>query len=107
MGRLHSKQGLAQSNNNARLNDSTKHVIKAAGNKVQRWSKGTGAKEKHKRGEQVAAGVHPWVSCMTQPHKVTSGLGPPFSSFFLLFFGEPHKLIIWAKEIRRCIPVIK
>jgi hypothetical protein len=45
LGRLHSKQGLAQSNNNARLNDSAKHVIKAAGNKVQRWSKGRGAKE--------------------------------------------------------------
>jgi hypothetical protein len=75
---------------------------------VQRWSKGRGAKEKHKRGEQVAAGAHPWASCVTHPHKVTSCLGPPFSSFFSSsFFGEPHKLIIWAKEIRRCIPVIK
>jgi hypothetical protein len=45
LGRLHSKQGLAQSNNNARLNDSGKHVIKAAGNKVQRWSKGRGQRE--------------------------------------------------------------
>jgi hypothetical protein len=45
LGRLHSKQGLAQSNNNARSNDSAKHVIKAVGNKVQRWSKGRGAKE--------------------------------------------------------------
>jgi hypothetical protein len=45
LGRLHSKQGLTQSNNNARSNDSAKHVIKAAGNKVQRWSKGRGAKE--------------------------------------------------------------
>jgi hypothetical protein len=87
LGRLHSKLGLAQSNNNARLNDSAKHVIKAAGNKVQRWSKGGGAKEKHKRGEQVAAGAHTWASCVTHPHKVTSGLGPPFSSsFFSSFF---------------------
>jgi hypothetical protein len=85
LGRLHSKQGLAQSNNNARLNDSAKHVIKAARNKVQRWSKGRGAKEKHKRGEQVAAGVHPWASYVTHPHKVTSGLGPPF---LLLFFSS-------------------
>jgi hypothetical protein len=36
LGRLHSNQGLAQSNNNARLNYSAKHVTKAAGNKVQK-----------------------------------------------------------------------
>jgi hypothetical protein len=83
LGRLHSKRGLAQSNNNARLNDSAKHVIKAAGNKVHRWSKGKGAKEKHKRGEQVGVGEHPWASYVTHPHKVTSSLGPPFSSSFL------------------------
>ena len=45
LGRLHSIQGLAQSNNNARLNYSAKHVIKAAGNKVQKLSKGMGANE--------------------------------------------------------------
>ena len=45
LGRLHSIQRLAQSNNNAKLNYSAKHVIKAAGNKVQKWSKGRGATE--------------------------------------------------------------
>jgi hypothetical protein len=50
LGRLHSIQGLAQSNNIARLNYSAKHVIKAAGNKVQKVSKGMGGKgKKHKR----------------------------------------------------------
>jgi hypothetical protein len=49
LGRLHSIQGLAQSNNNARLNYSAKHIIKAAGNKVQKLSKGMGGKGKHKR----------------------------------------------------------
>ena len=34
LGRLHSNQVLAQSNNNAKLNNSAKHVIKAARNKV-------------------------------------------------------------------------
>ena len=38
-------QGLAQSNNNARLNYSAKHVIKAAGNKVQKLSKGMGERK--------------------------------------------------------------
>jgi hypothetical protein len=85
LGRLHSKQGLAQSNNNARLNDSAKHVIKATGNKVQRWSKGRGAKEKHKRGEQVAAGAHPWASCVTHPHKGNLRFGSPFFFFFSFF----------------------
>ena len=49
LGRLHSIQGLAQSNNNDRLNYSAKHVIKAAGNKVQKLSKGRGAKETQER----------------------------------------------------------
>jgi hypothetical protein len=31
LGRLHSSQGLAHSNNNAKLNDSTKHETNAAG----------------------------------------------------------------------------
>jgi hypothetical protein len=48
LGRLHSKQGLAQSNNNARWNYSAKHVIKAARNKVQRWSKGRGQRKTEK-----------------------------------------------------------
>jgi hypothetical protein len=77
------------------LNDSAKHVIKAAGNKVQRWSKGRGAKEKHKRGEQVAAGAHPWVSCVTHPHKVTSGLGSPFFFFFFFFFFSSSFFLFW------------
>jgi len=47
-GRLHSMQGLAQSNNNARLNYSAKHVIKAAGNKVQKLSKGMGERKNTK-----------------------------------------------------------
>jgi hypothetical protein len=33
LGRLHSSQGLAHSNNNAKLNDSAKHETNAAGNK--------------------------------------------------------------------------
>jgi hypothetical protein len=36
LGRLHSNQGLAQSNNNAKLNYSPKHDTIAAGNKVPR-----------------------------------------------------------------------
>jgi hypothetical protein len=36
LGRLHSNQGLAQSNNNAMLNYSAKRHNKAAGNKVPR-----------------------------------------------------------------------
>ena len=48
LGRLHSIQGLAQSNNNARLNYSAKHVIKAAGNKVQKLSKGMGERKNTK-----------------------------------------------------------
>ena len=41
-------QGLAQSNNNARLNYSAKHVIKAAGNKVQKLSKDMGERKNTK-----------------------------------------------------------
>jgi hypothetical protein len=33
LGRLYSSQGLAHSNNNAKLNDSAKHETNAAGNK--------------------------------------------------------------------------
>lgn len=33
LGRLHSNEGLAQSNNNAKLKDSAKHVTRVAGNK--------------------------------------------------------------------------
>ena len=40
LGRLHSIQGLAQSNNNAKLNYSAKHGSKAAGNKVRSGGKG-------------------------------------------------------------------
>ena len=96
LGRLHSIQGLAQSNNNARLNYSAKHAIKAAGNKVHKLSKGMGAKEKHKREEQGAAGAHTWASCVMRPNEVTSFLFP-FSFFFFVsvfFSGETHKLII-------------
>ena len=50
LGRLHSIQGFAQSNNNAKLNYSAKHVIKAAGNKVQKLSKGMGQR-KNTRGK--------------------------------------------------------
>jgi hypothetical protein len=52
LGRLYSIQGLAQSNNNARLNYSAKHVIKAAGNKVQKLSKGMGGKGKTQERKQ-------------------------------------------------------
>ena len=41
-------QGLAQSNNNAKLNYSAKHVINAAGNKVQKLSKGMGERKNTK-----------------------------------------------------------
>jgi hypothetical protein len=33
LGRLHSSQGLAHSNNNVKLNDSAKHETNTAGNK--------------------------------------------------------------------------
>ena len=87
LGRLHSIQGLAQSNNNARLNYSAKHVIKAAGNKVQKLSKGRGQR-KHKREEQVAAGAHTWASCVKRPDEVTSFLFPFFCFFVSVFFLE-------------------
>jgi len=83
------------------LNYSAKHVIKAAGNKVQKLSKGMGAKEKHKREEQGAAGAHTWASCVMRPNEVISFLFPCFFYLFIyLFFisvffsGETHKLII-------------
>jgi len=75
------------------LNYSAKHVIKAAGNKVQKWSKGMGAKEKHKREEQGAAGAQTWASCVMRPNEVTSFQFPCFF-FVSVFFGETHKLII-------------
>ena len=87
LGRLHSIQGLAQSNNNARLNYSAKHAIKAAGNKVHKLSKGMGAKEKHKREEQGAAGAHTWASCVMRPNEVISFLFPCFF-FVSVFFPE-------------------
>ena len=40
LGRLHSIQGLAQLNNNAKLNYSAKNGSKAAGNKVRSGGKG-------------------------------------------------------------------
>jgi hypothetical protein len=64
------------------LNDSAKHISKLLETKCKGGARVGGAKEKHKRGEQVAAGAHPWASCVMHPHKVTSGLGPPFSSSF-------------------------
>jgi hypothetical protein len=36
LGRLHSSQGLAHSNNNGKLNDSAKHETNATGNKCNR-----------------------------------------------------------------------
>jgi len=62
------------------LNYSAKHVIKAAGNKVQKLSKGMGAKEKHKMEEQGAAGAHTWASCVMRPNEVISFLFPCFFS---------------------------
>jgi hypothetical protein len=64
LGRLHSIQGLAQSNNNARLNYSAKHVIKAAGNKVQKLSKGMGGKGKTQERKQGT-----WASCGIRPNE--------------------------------------
>lgn len=40
LGRLHSGQGLAQSNNNAKLNNSAKHRTIVAGNRVQKMVRG-------------------------------------------------------------------
>lgn len=42
LGRLHSNEGLAQSNNNAKLKDSAKHVTRVAGNKGNRKNRGKG-----------------------------------------------------------------
>jgi hypothetical protein len=95
LGRLYSIQGLAQSNNNARLNYSAKHVIKAAGNKVQKLSKGMGGKGKTQERKQGAAGTHP-EECAQM--KVTSFRFPPFFCFcvsvFFLPSGATDKLII-------------
>jgi hypothetical protein len=83
LGRLHSIQGLAQSNNNARLNYSAKHVIKAAGNKVQKLSKGMGGKGKTQERKQGT-----WASCGIRPNEgnllsVSPFLCLRFCSFFL------------------------
>ena len=97
-------QGLAQSNNNARLNYSAKHVIEAARNKVQKLSKGMGAKEKHKREEQGAAGAHTWASCVMRPNEVTSFLFPFFCLFvsvcFLFFFRRNSQTDYMSKGIQ-------
>ena len=93
-------QGLAQSNNNARLNYSAKHVIKAAGNKVQKLSKGMGAKEKHKREEQGAAGAHTWASCVMRPNEVTSFLVPFFFLHFCFFFRRNSQTDYMNKGIQ-------
>ena len=94
LGRLHSIQGLAQSNNKARLNYSAKHVIKAAGNKVQKLSKGMGERKNTKGENKGAAGAHPWASCVMRPNEVISFLFPCFFLFLFFFSGETHKLII-------------
>jgi hypothetical protein len=88
LGRLHSIQGLAQSNNNARLNYSAKHVIKAAGNKVQKLSKGMGGKGKTQERKQGT-----WASCGIRPNEGNLlSVSPFFVSAFLFFFFLPGVL---------------
>jgi hypothetical protein len=83
LGRLHSIQGLAQSNNIARLNYSAKHVIKAAGNKVQKVSKGMGGKGKKTQERKQGT----WASCGERPNEGNLlSVSPCFVSAFLFFF---------------------
>jgi hypothetical protein len=83
LGRLHSKQGLAQSNNNARSNDSAKHVIKAARNKVQRWSKGRGQRKTQER-RTSSSGCAPLGVLRDAPTQGNLRFVSPFFFFFFL-----------------------
>ena len=87
LGRLHSMQGLAQSNNNARLNYSAKHVTKLLETKCKRWSK---VRKKKNTEKEVQQGAH--TAC-AQPEpslppnkQIAHLLAVSFFCFFFCFF---------------------
>ena len=83
LGRLHLMQGLAQSNNNARLNYSAKHVTKLLETKCKRWSKVRKKKEHRKR--SAAGSAHGLRAARTESAPKQTDRPPP-CCFLLLFF---------------------
>ena len=109
LGRLHSIQGLAQSNNNAKLNYSAKHGSKAAGNKVRSGGKGGDGQQGTERRTNIS-GTTQYVK--RKPNGFLIFFLLFFFSFFFTFFSlfffdsgthqeEPHEISDQTETRRR------